>query len=139
MTQKTIFAGLVFDEQDRLVESATVGTDAFYVIDDNGFRRHVPAESIDRYVMAFFIEQLQNNKELAIEQTLRMMGQDDLFTKAAVEASIRNINMDEILRQGLPEQARDMLGMMGFRIVVNYHGEVLAIIPPATSDSDDWD
>ena len=86
MARQAMFAGLVYDEYEQLVETAVVGHEAEYVIDDNGFHRHVDAEIIDRQVLAFFLQQLEENKELAIEQALNMMGTDDIFAKAALDA-----------------------------------------------------
>ena len=87
-------------------------------------------------MLAFFLNQLQENKELAVEQALRMLGSDDLLTKAAVDASLRNINMDQIMAQGVPAQARDMLGMLGFRVVVNVHGEVVRLEQPSAAEDE---
>lgn len=134
MAQQTMFAGLVYDEHDNLVETAVVGGEAQYVIDDDGFRRHIDAEIVDRQVLGFFLEQLEDNKDLAVEQALRMLGSDDLLTKAAIDASLRNINMDQIIAQGVPAQARDMLGMLGFRITIDVHGEVIRLDQPAAPD-----
>lgn len=136
MSRQALFAGLVVDEQGQPVETAVVGDEAQYVIDDAGFQRHVDAEAIDRQVLAIFLEQLYANEDMAVEQTLNFLGKDDLMTKAAIEASLRNINMDQILDQGIPSQARDMMGMMGFRIIVNYHGEVVGLDQPAAPDDE---
>jgi predicted Fe-Mo cluster-binding NifX family protein len=136
MARQAMFAGLVYDEDENLVETAVVGPDAFYVIDDNGFKRHIDSEEVDRQVLSFFLEQLEDNKELAVEQMLNMMGKDDLFTKAAIDASLRNVNMDEIIAQGVPEQARNMLGMLGFRITINLHGEVIKLDQPSIPDEE---
>lgn len=136
MARQAMFAGLVYDEDEHVVETAVVGPEAFYVIDDDGFKRHIDSEQVDRQVLGFFLEQLEDNKELAVEQMLNMMGKDDLFTKAAIDASLRNVNMDEIIAQGVPEQARNMLGMLGFRITINLHGEVIKLDQPAIPDEE---
>ena len=136
MARQAMFAGLVYDEIDRLVETAVVGHEANYVIDDDGFHRHIDAEQVDRQVLGFFLQQLEANKEMAVEQALTMMGKDDLFTKAALDAELRNIDMDKIIAQGIPEQARNMLGMLGFRIIINFHGEVIRLDQPAMPDSE---
>jgi hypothetical protein len=130
MARNAIFAGLVYDEREILVEVSHVGEDAHYVVDDNGFKRHIDAEAVDRQVLAIFLEQLEENKDLAVEQALRLMGSDDIFAKAAIDASMRNIDMDKIIAQGIPEQARNMLGMLGFRIIINYHGELVRLDQP---------
>lgn len=137
MARQALFAGLVYDERERLVDTTLIGDEANYVVDDNGFHRHIDAEFVDRQVLAVFIQQLQDNKELAVEQALNFMGRDDLFTKAAIDASMRNIDLDQIIAQGIPEQARNMMGMLGFRIIINYHGEVIRLDQPAMPDDYD--
>lgn len=137
MARQALFDGLVYDEREVPVEISYVGSEAHYVVDDNGFLRHIDAELIDRQVLAVFIQQLQDNKELAVEQTLKFLGRDDLFTKAAVDASMRNIDLDQIIEQGLPEQARNMMGMLGFRIIINHHGEVVKLDQPSAPDDYD--
>jgi hypothetical protein len=136
MARQAMFAGLVYDEYERLAETAVVGNEAHYVIDDDGFHRHIDAEVVDRQVLAFFLQQLEENKDLAIEQALTMMGTDDIFAKAALDAQLRNIDMDQIMAQGIPEQARNMLGMLGFRIIINFHGEVIRLDQPALPDTE---
>jgi hypothetical protein len=131
MALNALFAGLVYDEQDNLVEVSHIGLDAQYVIDDAGFHRHINSEDVDRQVLQVLLQQLEDNKDMAIEQALNFLGKDDLLTKAAVDASMRNVNIDQILKQGFPAQARDMMGMVGFRIIINYHGEVIRIDQPA--------
>jgi hypothetical protein len=131
MALNALFAGLVYDEQDNLVEVSHIGLDAQYVIDDAGFHRHINAEDVDRQVLQVLLQQLEENKDVAVEQALNFLGKDDLFTKAAVDATMRNVNIDQILKQGFPAQARDMMGMVGFRIIINYHGEVVRIDQPA--------
>lgn len=130
MANKVLFSGLIYDENEQLLETAFVGSDAFYVIDDAGFKRHVDAEVIDREVVNLFLDQLSGNEGMAVEQAMSMMGKDDLFTKAALDASINNVDADQILQQGVPAQARDMLAMLGFRIIVNYRGEVVRVDQP---------
>jgi hypothetical protein len=39
--------------------------------------------------------------------------------------------MDQIMQQGLPHDARMMLGMMGFKIIVNIHGELVNLNMPS--------
>jgi hypothetical protein len=136
MANKAVFAGLVFDEADQPLATAFVGGDAFYVIDDNGFQRHIDATAIDRPVLTMFIEQLQANRGLAVPEALRMLGQDDIFTKAAVDASIDQLDVEQLTAQGIPSQARDMIGMMGFRIIVNYRGEIVRLDQPALPDDE---
>lgn len=136
MANKALFSDLIFDEAGNLVQTAVVGQDVFYVIDDAGFLRHIDADYIDRQVLGIFLQQLEENKEIAVEQALRMMGKDDLFTKAAVDAQLNNIDMDQIIAQGVPAQARHMMSMMGFRITVDFHGEVVNMDQPTAADDE---
>lgn len=125
------FEGLVVTEDGVPVEVSYIGTTAYYVIDDQGFRRHVEAREVDRPVLTQFMEQLQEHRQEAVMAMLMQLGQDDLFTKAALESTVRNLRVDQILDQGLPPQARQMLAMLGFRIVVNLHGEVVRVDMPS--------
>jgi hypothetical protein len=67
---------------------------------------------------------------------LTMLGKDDLFTKAMIDASIQN--MDQLIEQGLPEDARTWLGMFGFRITLDIHGNVVSIDLPAQEAPDEF-
>lgn len=136
MANRALFEGLVYDEEGNSVETAVIGTESYYVVNDDGFLRHVDSEVVDRQVLGVFLTQLEENKDLAVEQMLNMMGKDDLFTKAAIDASLRNIDMDQIIAQGIPEQARNMMGMLGFRIVINHHGEVIKLDQPTMPDDE---
>ncbi len=136
MANQALFEGLVYDERDQLVETRLVGGEATYVVDDAGFLRHISSEQVDRQVLGVFLSQLEENKDLAIEQMMNMLGKDDLFTKAAIDASLRNVDMDQIIAQGVPLQARNMLGMLGFRIIINHHGDVIGLDQPAAPGDD---
>lgn len=136
MAQQALFEGLVYDENDRPVIVKFIGGQANYVVDDDGFLRHIDSEVVDRQVVAIFLEQLQQNKDIAIEQALKMMRQDDLFTRAALDSSIRKANVDQIIEQGIPTQAREMMGLVGFRIVIDLHGEVVRFNQPMVADED---
>lgn len=123
--RQAIFEGLVFDEEGRPLEVARLGDEAQYVIDDAGFRRHVDAAHIDRQVLGSMQAQIDENKEAVEEGMLRMLGRDDLFTKAAVDSSLSRV--EQLMKNGIPAEARQWLGMMGFRIVVDVHGDVVKI------------
>lgn len=128
MARTAMFAGLVFDEAGNPAEIAYVGEDACYVVDDDDFRRHVDAAQVDRSVLRFMREQVEDHREIAVQQMLEMMGQDDVFTKAAVESSINN--MEDAVGQPIPEDARQWLGMLGFKIVIDVQGSVVDIQMP---------
>ena len=135
---KAIFEGLVFDENDRPVEVVYVGEDPCYVIDDAGFRRHIPAEYVDHQVFQSMVDQIEGHEGIISEQTAKMLGQDDIFSRAMIEAQLKNIEMqfDKLRETGLPEEGRAYMGMMGFRIRINFHGDVVEIHQPGISDSD---
>ncbi|MBI5829457.1 MAG: hypothetical protein HZB20_07940, partial [Chloroflexi bacterium] len=108
-------------------------------VDDDGFRRHVPAMEIDRAVLGELRDQIMANRDAVTQGAMQMMGADDLFSKAMIDSSLNNIdsNFARLMDQGLPEQARQWLGMLGFRIVVNYHGEVVRMESPGAAGSGD--
>jgi hypothetical protein len=126
--RSALFAGLVQDEWGNPVEVVMVGDVPNYVVEDAGFRRHVESEAVDRQVIEMLREQFMAHREIATEAMLQMLGKDDLFTKAMIDASIKN--MDQIIAQGLPEGARAWLGMLGFRVIINRHGEVMSLDMP---------
>ena len=131
-----LFAGLIFNEQDEPVEVVYIGAVPHYVILDDGFRCHVEAETVDRQVMELLRQQILSNRELVTQGMLAMLGKDDLFTKAMIDASIQNIDrhIDALLERGLPEDTRTWLGMLGFKVVVNVHGEVVRLDAPGKED-----
>lgn len=133
-----MFAGLVIDEAGHSVGTALIGNDPCYVVDDAGFRRHIPAEQIDRAVLAQMADMMKGSEDLVSEQAAKMLGQDDPFSKAMIEKQLRNIDQqfDALMQSGIPEDMRAYLGMMGFRIVINHHGEVLKVEQPGTSGED---
>ncbi len=135
MSNKALFQGLVIDENNQPLDVAFIGDEAQYVLDDSGFLHHIDAESVDRQVLQQIQAQVEANKSAVEEGIMKMIGKEDLFTKAAIDKSIED--MDQVLKQGLPDEARQMLGMMGFRVVVNYHGEVVRIEQPGAADDSD--
>ncbi|HIQ05456.1 MAG TPA: hypothetical protein EYH31_07125 [Anaerolineae bacterium] len=136
MTKAAMFAGLVVDEKGNPVDVAWVGNEPCYVVMDDGFKRHIDAASVDRQVLRYMKEQVEAHRDLAVSGILQMMGRDDLFTKAAIEFSINK--MEDAVGQPIPEEARSWLGMLGFRIVIDVHGNVVSVDMPAGSiDEDD--
>ncbi len=135
MTRQALFAGLVVDENDAVVETTDVNGEPFYVINDAGFRRHIPAEQVDRQVLAQMQELMKGSEGLISEQTAKMLGQEDIFTKAMIEQQLKNMDQqfDALMQQGIPEEGRAYLGMLGFKVVINYHGEVLRVEQPGAA------
>ena len=133
MSKQPLFAGLVVDESDRSAETAYVGEEPCYVVDDYGFRRHIPSEQVDRVVLAQIVGLMKGSEDLISEQTAKMIGQEDVFTKAAIEQQLKNIDkqFDQLMQAGIPEDMRAYLGMIGFKIVINVHGEVVRVEQPS--------
>ena len=136
--KKQLFAGLVFDENNRPAETAYVGDEPCYVVDDAGFRRHIPSEQVDRAVLSQMQELIKGSENLVSEQAAKMLGQDDVFSVAAIATQLKNMDkqFDNMLEVGLPEDARAYLGMLGFKIVINYHGEVVSVEQPGAISDD---
>ncbi len=126
--RSALFVGLVQDEWGDPVEVVVVGDVPNYVVEDAGFRRHIESEVVDRQVIGMLREQFMAHREIATEAMLQMMGKDDLFTKALIDASIQN--MDQAIERGLPDGAAAWLGMLGFRVIINTHGEVIRLDMP---------
>jgi len=135
MSKQPLFAGLVVDESDRSAETAFVGDEPCYVVDDYGFRRHIPSEQVDRVVLSQIAGLMKGSEDLISEQTAKMLGQEDVFTKAAIEQQLKNIDkqFDQLIQTGIPEDMRAYLGMIGFKIVINVHGEVLKVEQPGAT------
>ena len=133
MSRQPLFKGLVIDEYDHPVSTGSIGEEPCYIVNDAGFLRHIPSDPVDMEVLKSFGEQISGNEELIAEQATKMIGQDDLFTHAIIENQLKNIDQQfaQVLQTGLPEETRVYLGMMGFKVVVNIHGEVLRIDQPA--------
>jgi len=69
-----------------------------------------------------------------------MIGDVDLFTHAIIQNQLENLDdqFDHLLTNGIPEDGRVYLGMLGFKIIVNYHGDVIRVEQPsAPIDGDD--
>jgi hypothetical protein len=139
MARQALFADLVSDEFGRPVDVAMVGGEAFYVVDDEGFRRHIESEGVDHQVLEHLRQLIQGNEEFISESTMKMLGQEDIFTKAVIENSLKK--MEEqfglLIEAGLPEEARAWLGMVGFRVIIDMHGQVLRVEQPDAGEGPD--
>ncbi|MDH7489884.1 MAG: hypothetical protein QHH80_10295 [Anaerolineae bacterium] len=133
MGKKPLFENLIFNEAGEPVGVAYVGDEPCYTIPEYGFLRHVPARDVDQQILARLRDELVRHRDLITPQILELLGRDDLFTKAAVDATLQNLDkqVDQMMEFGLPEEARLYLGMMGFRATVNVHGELVDLTLPA--------
>ena len=136
MPKQPLFAGLVIDEYDNPAETAYVGDEPCYVVNDAGFRRHIPSEQIDRQVLSKMGEMIQGHEDILSKQAAKMLGQDDIFTLAMIETQLKQMDQqfDRILETGIPEDGRAYMGMTGFRIRINIHGDVIEIKQPGIVD-----
>lgn len=141
MSTKPLFAGLIIDENGQPVDTSMVGDEAMYVVNDFGFRRHIPAEQVDRQVLKIMTEQIKGHEDLLSEQTARMLGQEDIFSRAMIQNQLKNIDqqLDQVLHTGIPEEGRAYMGMMGFKIIINVHGEVVGIEQPGMISGEEGD
>ncbi len=139
MPREPLFAGLVLDEFGKSAETTIVGDEPCYVVDDAGFKRHIPAEQVDKQVLNEIAKLMKGSEDLISEQTAKMLGQEDVFTKAAIEQQLKNIDkqFDQLMKMGIPEDMRAYLGMMGFKVIINVHGEVLSVDQPGTASGDE--
>lgn len=137
--RNALFAGLVVDEHDQPVTTAQVGEEAMYVVDDRGFRRHIPAEQVDRAVLGWMSAMIEGHEDVLSEQAAKMMGTDDIFSKAMLENQFKNIDeqLEKMMGMGIPEEARAYLGMTGFKVRINLHGEVLEVVQPGMAGGED--
>ncbi len=138
MPNKALFEGLVIDELDQVVSVAYVGEEPCYVVNDAGFRRHIPSEQVDRQVLDEMRRMIEGHEDILSEQAASMLGQDDIFSRALIFNQLKNMDkqFDLLLQAGLPEETRAYLGMMGFRVRINLHGEVLEVEQPGMIDPD---
>jgi hypothetical protein len=139
VSPKAVFVGLIFDENDNPVDVTYVGDEPCYVVDDAGFHRHIPSEFVDRQILNAMQELIDGHEDLISEQAAKMMGQDDIFSIALIEAQLKQIDQqfDQLFTVGIPEETRAYMGMMGFRIVIDVHGEVIEIEQPGIVDPED--
>jgi len=81
-------------------------------------------------------DQVRGHEDILSEQTAKMLGQDDIFSRAMIENQLKNIDqqLENLLNNGIPEEGRAYMGMMGFRVVINVHGEVVRVDQPGIVD-----
>jgi len=139
MPRQPLFAGLVLDEFGKPADTTVIGDEPCYVVDDAGFKRHISAEQVDRQVLQQIADLMKGSEDLISKETAKMLGQEDVFTKAAIEQQLKNIDkqFDQLMSVGIPEDMRAYLGMMGFKVVINIHGEVLSVDQPGTASGDE--
>jgi hypothetical protein len=113
-------------------------------VNDAGFMRHILSKEVDLKILESLGSQITGNEDMIATQTAKMLGQDDLFSYAIIQNQLKNLNkqFDQLLQTGIPEEARIYLGMTGFKVVIDVHGDLMRLIQPtapATDDPDDND
>ena len=141
MTNRAMFEGLVVDELDRVAKVTYVGDEPCYVVDDAGFNRHIPSEQVDLQVLQSMTEMIEGHEDLISEQTAKMLGQEDIFSIAMISEQLKQVDQqfEKLLASGLPEETRAYLGMVGFKVVIDVHGEIVDIQQPGMIDPDQED
>ena len=126
--QQALFSGLIVNDDGDPVDVAYLGGEAFYAIPDGDFRRHVEATQVDDQVLAILHERISGMQDVIVQGVLNFLGKDDLFTKASVDVALKNF--EDGFRQADPTQWKPWLGMLGFRVIVNVHGDVVDVQYP---------
>jgi hypothetical protein len=136
---KALFEGLIFDENENPVKVVYVGSEPFYVVNDAGFLRHISAKEVDEQILDSMISVVKDNEDLFADQTAKMLGQEDIFTRAMIQNQLKNLDsqIEKLFETGLPEEGRAYMGMMGFKVTINLHGEIIRIEQPGTSVDDE--
>lgn len=139
MLNRAVFEGLVFDENDNPVSVVHVGQEAFYVVDDVGFLRHIPSQEVDKQIWERMTAQIEGHEDLLSEQAAKMLGQEDIFTVAMIQNQLKNTDkqFEALMETGIPEDSRAYLGMIGFRITIDIHGKVVDFNQPGLIDNSD--
>ena len=138
MAMKAIFEGLVFDENENPADVKNIGNEAFYVVDDDGFLRHIPAEDVDRQIIEQLKKQFDENKDAIIEQSAKLLGIEDPFSQAAMASKLGDFDQqyDLLKMVGIPENDRMFLGMAGFKVIIDIHGNLVEFHQPSQHEEE---
>ena len=81
-------------------------------------------------------KQISGNEGMLSEQAAKMLGTEDPFSRAMLENQLKNIEQqfEALMQVGIPEESRAFMGMSGFKVVINVHGEVVRLDQPAAAD-----
>ncbi|MCX7680532.1 MAG: hypothetical protein N2508_00960 [Anaerolineae bacterium] len=136
-SRPALFANLVFNEEGQPAQVVYIGGVPHYAVPDGDFLRHVEAEYVDRQIVRRIQERILSMREAVTEGVLRMLGQEDIFTRASIEYAINH--MERILEPGAVnvDELRTALWMTGFRAVVNVHGDLVHLDMPGLEGEDE--
>lgn len=138
---KAVFEGLVFGPNGEPLRVGYVGSEACYILDDDGFTRYIPASEVDLQVWEALTSQIIGHEDVLSKQAAKMLGQEDIFTVAVLRKQLedKDKQFKALQEVGLPEDARRYLNMMGFRITIDLHGNVIDVQQPRLVDEDGED
>ena len=139
MATYAFFKGLVYDENNNLIETATIGDESFYIVDDYGFKRHIESREVDEKIFRLFTDQIDGNEEYLANAAAQMTGKTDLFSMAMFKNQLQNVDkeIDNMLKQAPPPGLVEFLGMAGFKINIDIHGDITQVNMPTISEDSD--
>ncbi|MBQ6343829.1 MAG: hypothetical protein IJI41_11945 [Anaerolineaceae bacterium] len=139
MSTQAFFSGLVYDENNNLLETTTIGNESFYIVDDCGFKRHIESREVDEKIFHLFTDQIDGNEEYLANAAANMTGKTDLFSMAMFKNQLLNIDkeIDTMLKQSPPPGLTEFLGMSGFKINIDLHGNIVQVNMPSISENQD--
>ena len=137
--KKAIFEGLVFDTNAQALDATYVGDEPFYVIDDDGFLRHISAELVDRQIWEELTKDIEGNEDILSHKAAEMMGQEDPFSIAVIRSQFERTDEQfaQLQEHGFPQDARMFMGMVGFQAIVDYRGQLLELKQPSAIDDEE--
>jgi hypothetical protein len=130
MSKQALFTDLIFNEEGEPVKLIYIGGVPYYGVPDGDFLRHVEAEYVDRQVVAALKERILPMKDVIIEGMIHMLGQENLFTRPAIEQAIENMDRIFEIENVDVNELRTALWMTGFRVTVDVHGDVVHVETP---------
>ena len=140
MANYAFFKGLVYDVNNNLIETVTIGDESFYIVDDYGFKRHIESREVDEKIFRLFTDQIDGNEEYLANAAAQMTGKTDLFSMAMFKNQLQNLDkeIDNMLKQAPPPGLVEFLGMAGFKVNIDIHGDITQVnMPTISEDSED--
>ena len=96
--RQAIFAGLIQNENGDPVDVAYLGDEAFYVIPDGDFRRHVEASQVDEEVLRQLRGQMAGMEDQVVDGVLKTPPLEDGMLAGITRAVV----LDVAARAGIP-------------------------------------
>jgi hypothetical protein len=128
---KAIFEGLVYDPSGNLLSVDYDGSEAVYILNDDGFLRHIPAADVDRQIWDVLTAPLEGNEDAISAQAAKMLGQEDIFRLRSSAANWKTKDKQfEAVQASVYQKTARLPGMVGFRVTVDLHGEVIDVHQP---------